>query len=132
MTGQIFAQPTALVVDDDSDIVSVFSEYLEIHNIRVIGSGYNGKDAADLYMQLKPDVVFLDLMMPKYDGFYGLEMIKQQNSNAAVVMITADPTQKSLIRIQKLGANAIIYKPFEIDEILAILQRLTTYEVSWN
>lgn len=132
MTKQVFAQTTALVIDDDSDIVSVFSEYLEMHNIRVIGSGHNGKDAADLYMKLKPDVVFLDLMMPKYDGFYGLEMIKQQNSNAAVVMITADPTQESLIRIQNLGANAIIYKPFEIDEILAILQRLTTYEVSLN
>lgn len=132
MSNPVFSQTTAIVVDDDPDVASIFAEYLGIHDIDVLGFGHNGKAAVELYEQYKPDVVFLDLMMPEYDGFYGLEKIKQLNPEARVVMATADPTERSKTRMRMLGADMIIYKPFEIDEILAAIQRLTKYEVIRN
>ena len=57
----------AIIVDDDKDTVLLFSELLQSNNIQVVGTGYNGQDAAFLYQKLKPDIVFLDVIMPVYD-----------------------------------------------------------------
>ncbi len=122
-------QLTAIVVDDDVDTTNVFREYLEMQNIKILGIGYNGKSAAELYQRFKPDLVFLDVMMPDSDGFYGLGKIKQIDSGAKVIMMTADITDGSNKKLKKLGANAIIYKPFEVSEILTAIMMLTQQEV---
>ena len=83
---------TALVIDDDRDTVSVLCDFLQIKGIKVIGMGYNGLEAVELYKKLRPDAVFLDVMMEMYDGMYGLEKIKEIQSDAIVIMVTADMT----------------------------------------
>ncbi len=60
----------AVVVDDDKDTVALFAEILQSNHIEVVGKGYNGQEAAFLYQKLKPDVIFLDVIMPVYDGIY--------------------------------------------------------------
>lgn len=124
-----FSQITAIIIDDDKDITDVFSEYLQIHGITTLGIGHNGKSAIELYQKTKPDIVFLDVMMSDYDGFYGLEKIKQFDPNARVIMVTADLTQGTHDRLMSLGANMIIHKPFEIEEILMIINRIIRLEV---
>ncbi len=119
----------ALVIDDDSNTVEVFSEFLEISDINVIGKGYDGKEAVELYSQLKPDIVFLDVMMPNYDGFYALEKIREINPNAVIMMVTADLTSKTQDRLEKLKASIIIYKPFDIQQILEQIDRLALMAV---
>ncbi len=113
-----------LVIDDDFNTVEVFSEFLEISDINVIGKGYDGKEAVELYSQLKPDIVFLDVMMPNYDGFYALENIRKINPNAVVMMVTADLTSETQDRLEKLKANSIVYKPFDIQQILEQIDKL--------
>ena len=108
---------TAIVVDDDYDVVDAFSEYLEIKGIRVLGKGYNGKEAVDLYKKLKPDVVFLDVIMPDYTGFYALEKIKQINPDAKVIMVTADLTEETENKLVDLHASYIAYKPIKVDNM---------------
>lgn len=49
---------TAIVIDDDHDLTEVLSDLLEFHDIRVLGIGYNGKDAVQLYKKYKPDILF--------------------------------------------------------------------------
>ena len=120
---------TAIVIDDDPDVAAVFTEYLMMNGIDVLGKGHNGKVAIELYQKFRPDIVFLDLMMSEYDGFYGLQNIKQLDPLAKIVMVTADPTEESSQKMKKLGADMIIYKPFEIDEILSAINRLSKYEV---
>ena len=115
---------TSIVVDDDFDTVEVFSEYLELKNIHVLGKGYNGKDAVDLYQKLKPDVVFLDVLMPDYDGFYALEKIRKLNPNANVIMVTASLTAQTEDKLKDLNASAIIYKPYDIDNIVETVHRI--------
>lgn len=114
-----------IVVDDDKTIVSVFSEFLEIKGINVIGQGHDGKEAVDLYVKLKPDVVFLDVMMDKFDGLYALEEIKKIDSDANVIMVTADLSEDTYVKMTSLKATAIIFKPYEIDAIMKVLHDIT-------
>ena len=115
---------TSIVVDDDFDTVEVFSEYLELKDIHVVGKGYDGKDAVDLYQKLKPDVVFLDVLMPKYDGFYALEKIRQINPDSKVIMVTASLTAQTEDKLNELNASSIIYKPYDIDEVVKTVKRV--------
>lgn len=115
---------TVIVVDDDSDNVAIFTEYLSMYDFEILGVGYNGKTAFELYQRLRPGVVFLDLMMPEYGGLYGLEMIKRFDPQAKVVIVTADMTDDSRAKMLALGVDAIIYKPFEIKDILLTLEKM--------
>lgn len=113
-----------VVVDDDADTVEVFCEYLEIKGINVVGRGYNGKTAVELYEDLAPDVVLLDVMMPDYDGFYGIENIKRINPEAKVIMVTADLTYDTEKKLSALGASAVVYKPYEIDSVITTINAI--------
>jgi two-component system chemotaxis response regulator CheY len=67
---------TAAVIDDDKDTVEVFAEYLQICKVNVVAFGYDGKAAVDIYKKYRPDIVFLDMLMPQYDGIYALREIR--------------------------------------------------------
>ncbi len=115
---------TSIIVDDYFDTVEVFSEYLELSDIDVVGKGYNGKDAVDLYQKLKPDVVFLDVLMPDYDGFYALEKIRQLDHDAKIIMVTASLTAQTEDMLKDLNASAVIYKPYDIDNVIETVHRV--------
>lgn len=104
---------TAVVIDDDHDIVDTFCEYLELKNVHVLGKGYNGKDAVELYQKFRPDIVFLDVMMPNYTGFYALEKIKSIDPDAMIIMATADQTEETGDKLAELNASYVIYKPIQ-------------------
>ncbi len=113
-----------IVIDDDYNTVKVFVEFLELLKVNVVGKGYDGKDAVNLYKQLKPDIVFLDVMMPDFDGFYALENIKKINPNALLVMITADLTMETEIKLDNLKPTSIIFKPFDPQQITEIIDKI--------
>ncbi len=112
-----------IVIDDDVDTVAVFCEFLEIKGIQVLGRGYDGKNAVELYEKLKPDVVLLDIMMPEYDGFYALENIKKIDPGAKVIMVTADLSH-DVEKLDRLKASAVIYKPYEIDKVIETIHNV--------
>ncbi|HJW20428.1 MAG TPA: response regulator [Candidatus Nitrosotalea sp.] len=120
---------TAIVIDDDKDTVSVLSDFLLIKGIKVIGRGYDGLEAVEIYKRLRPDAVFLDVMMETYDGLYALEKIREMQNDAIVIMVTADLTNDTHERLLELNASAIIYKPYDINEIMHILNKLHTLKV---
>ena len=123
---------TAIVIDDDKNIVDFFSEFLELKGINVVGKGYDGKEAVELYVTLRPDVVFLDVMMDRFDGLYALEEIKKIDHCANVIMVTADLRHDTHVKITSLNATAVIFKPFEMDAVMhAIndLSRIMVYEI---
>lgn len=121
---------TAIVIDDDKDTVSVLCDFLQIKGIRVIGRGYDGLEAVELYKKLRPDIIFLDVMMEMYDGLYGLEKIREIHSDAKVIMVTADTTNDTHNKLVALDASAITYKPYNINEIMHILNKLSTLSVT--
>lgn len=121
---------TAIIVDDDIDTIDVMAELLEINRVEVIGKGYNGLEAVELYKKLRPDVVFLDVMMPNYDGVYALENIRKVNQDASVIIITGDTTQDSMRKLQELKPSAIFYKPMEIETVIQAANRLVVEAIS--
>jgi DNA-binding response OmpR family regulator len=115
---------SVIVVDDDRDTVEVFCEYLAIKNIKVLGRGYDGRTAIELYKKHNPDVVLLDVMMPDYDGFYGLEKIRKIDPDAKIIMVTADLTSDTEKKLIDLKASAMIYKPYEIDSVIETIEKV--------
>lgn len=115
---------TALVVDDDIYNVDLFCEYLELLKVKVVGRGYNGHEAVELYVQHKPDVIFLDILMPDYDGIYALENIRKIDHNAYVVIVTAIVDNASKNKIAMLNPNYIVTKPFEPELIAKIIESI--------
>jgi len=115
---------TAITIDDDEYAVELFCEYLEILQVKVLGKGYNGKEAVELYEKFKPDIVFLDLLMPDYDGIYALENIRKANPDAFVVVITAVVDQGRRDKIIELKPNHVIQKPFDPEQIVAVVNEI--------
>ena len=115
---------TALVVDDDEDTVNLFTEFLEIYDVVVVGKAFDGNQATKIFRDMTPDIVFSDVMMPEYDGFYALENIKKMNPKAIMVMITGDVRADTIHKLETLGADAIIYKPFDMQAVMKTVNSL--------
>ncbi|MEE8180619.1 MAG: response regulator, partial [Nitrosopumilaceae archaeon] len=118
---QIQKNGTAIVIDDDDDAVELFSDYLENKGVKVVGKANDGKEGFELYKKLKPDVVFLDVIMPKYDGFYTLSKIREINPEAKIIMVTGDFSPETKKKLKEMKATDIIYKPYDekaIDKVI--------------
>ncbi|MDC8452137.1 MAG: response regulator [Candidatus Nitrosotalea sp.] len=115
---------TALVVDDDEDTVNLFTEFLEIYDVVVVGKAFDGNQATKIFRDMTPDIVFSDVMMPEYDGFYALENIKKMNPKTIMVMITGDVRADTIHKLETLGADAIIYKPFDMQAVMKTVNSL--------
>jgi len=102
---------TTVVIDDDLDTVELFSEYLEIKGISVVGKGHDGKEAVELYKKLKPDITFLDIMMPRYDGFYAAIEMRRVDHGVKIIMVTTDLTSETAQRLEDLKIP-VVYKPY--------------------
>ena len=114
---------TCIVIDDDKNIVKVFSELLELMGLEVLAQGYDGNDAISLYTKHRPEVIFTDIMMPNADGFYGITKIKEFDPKAKIVAVTADISSETEQRLNELNITAIIYKPFTPNEIKQVLMQ---------
>lgn len=117
-----------VLVDDDIDTLEIFQDYLEMKGIDVIDTGNNGKSAVDLFLKHKPDVILLDVMMPEYDGFFGLTNIIKRDNDAKVIMVTADKTPDTKEKLMNLKASAILYKPYEITTVLKTIEKVKNGE----
>lgn len=111
----------AIVIDDDKETVEIFCEYLKLVDVDVVGWGYNGKNAVELYEEYRPDVIFVDLVMPDYDGFLALKNIKNIDPNAKVVIITGNYNDDVAKKLERLKPYKIMQKPFETEQILEII-----------
>ncbi|MDH3611305.1 MAG: response regulator [Nitrosopumilus sp.] len=112
---------TAIVIDDDFDSVEIFSDLLEEHDIMIVGKGYNGKQAIDLYQEKKPDFIFLDLNMPEGSGFHAIRNIKKIDNSAKIIAVTARDDFPSKKKLHELNVQDIIIKPVDMDKILNII-----------
>jgi DNA-binding response OmpR family regulator len=90
----------------------------------VVGKAFDGNQATKIFRDMTPDIVFSDVMMPEYDGFYALENIKKMNPKAIMVMITGDVRADTIHKLETLGADAIIYKPFDMQAVMKTVNSL--------
>lgn len=106
-----------LIVDDDDNICEVIRMYLNSSNYdnRIIN---NGKDVENAFVEYKPDLVLLDIMLPNVDGIDVLKWIRKE-SEVPVIMLTAKGDTFDKVLALELGADDYIVKPFEPKELLA-------------
>lgn len=106
-----------LVVDDDRNIVDLIGLYLEKEMFEV-KVAYNGKDALEEFYAHIPDLVILDIMMPKVDGWEVCKQIRKV-SNIPVIMLSARGETFDKVLGLEIGADDYIVKPFEPKEMVA-------------
>ena len=111
---------TILIVEDDPNISELVQMYLEKegYNTRIASDGGQG---LDLFRQLRPDLVLLDIMLPVMDGWSVLRTIRQ-DSKTPVIMLTAKGETIDKVAGLKQGADDYITKPFEMKEVLARIE----------
>lgn len=118
------SKASVLVVDDSALIRKVLIELLNNNGFNVIGEATNGKEGFDMYKELSPDIVTLDVTMPVMDGVEALRQIIGFDANARVAMITAAGQKERLMEALKIGAKLFITKPFHEEEVLNSLSEL--------
>jgi len=101
-----------VMIVDDSDIIrNIFSKGLHHLGHNVVGMAKNGKEAVDMYENLKPDLVTMDITMPIMDGMEALKKILEVYPNAVIVMITSHGEEKLVMESISSGAKGYILKP---------------------
>ena len=120
-----------ILVTDDSKmarkmviktLTDLLQDKVEIHEAQ------NGLEALELYKELLPKIVFLDLTMPVMDGFEALEKIKEFDKDAKVVIISADIQKLSMEKALQLGAFNFVKKPIDATKMQQILEKINKLE----
>jgi len=123
------AEPLILLVDDEPNIRETVSFILEMEGFRVVTAS-DGEEAITQVRRLQPPVVLLDAMLPRRDGFDVCRTIKTDPALAGtkVVMLTALGQKTDQERAMAAGADYYVTKPFDEEELLALLTKLTSRE----
>lgn len=127
---KVTKNPTTIVIEDDENMLTVFTEWIRMSGISVLATGTDGRDAVELFDELKPDVVILDLMMPEYDGFYAILGIREKDPKAKILVLTADVTEKTKRRLDQLKSISLMYKPYDLDDVVHKIKSLVSETVT--
>src|SRR5271156_5814941 len=119
---------TILVVDDDIDLSDGLRAVLERQGYRVI-QARDGQQGKEQIYQQKPDLVILDMMMPRMGGYPVLEHFKGKRDAPPIIMITANEGSRHKAYAEFLGVVDFIRKPFAMERLLEAVQRGLNGEV---
>jgi len=107
-----------LIADDSDAIRLVLKDILSIGEHDVIAEACDGADAVDFYKDHKPEILLLDLAMPKKDGLTVVTELMSFDPNAKIILITASDDQKVIQQCLDHGASSYISKPFDFNGVL--------------
>ncbi|MCX7799488.1 MAG: response regulator [Fimbriimonadales bacterium] len=113
-----------LITDDALFMRVTLKNILTQNGYEVAGEASNGAEAVELYKQLKPDLVTMDITMPEMDGIAALKEIRAIDPDAKVVMCTAMGQKNMVVEAIQAGAKDFIVKPFQPDRVVEALQKL--------
>lgn len=113
-----------LIVDDEQDIVESLKFVLDTSGYNCF-TAYNGEDGLKLAKELMPDLIILDVMMPKINGYKISRLLKYDNKykNIPIIMITARSQAEDKLIGEETGADEYITKPFDLDEVLRLVEK---------
>lgn len=110
-------QPTILLVDDDVQLLQLVALNLELEGYTVLLAG-DGQQALSQIERASPDLVLLDVMMPRMDGFTVCHRVREF-STVPIIIVTAKERSQDKVRGLDLGADDYLTKPLNMDELLA-------------
>ncbi|HLB38957.1 MAG TPA: response regulator [Actinomycetota bacterium] len=115
--------PSVLVVDDEPQVVWVLEFSLQGFGYSTL-SAHDGMEALDQIRRHHPELMVLDVMMPRMDGWSVLEELAKlpREERPRIVMVTALASAMDRARAERLGADAFVPKPFDMDHLVGVLQ----------
>lgn len=121
-----------LVVDDRKFMRVMLTEILMKLNYEVVGEAHNGTKAIQMYRELQPDVVFMDISMPELDGIEAMKQIRSINPSAIVIICSGASQQYLISDAMKAGANGYVLKPFKPKQINEIIMKHAVTDTLWG
>lgn len=112
-----------LIVDDLTFIKMVLRDLVEKAGFHVVGEASDGEEAVRLYEEKHPDLVLMDITMPKMDGLSALKRIMAIDPAARVIMCSALGQQQLMVQAVQLGAKDFIVKPFRPERVLQSIKK---------
>lgn len=114
-----------MVVDDALFMRNMLKDIFVRAGFDVVAEAENGAVALELYREVKPDLVTMDIVMPKKSGIEALQEIMASDPDARVVMVSALGQDSLVLEAVESGAKDFIVKPFKEDKVLEIVRRIT-------
>lgn len=111
--------PKILIIDDEIDLVETIRFPLELEGYQIMVA-YNGEEGLQLARREKPDLIILDLMLPKIDGYKICRFLKfdEKYKHIPIIMLTARSQEKDRLLGKETGADEYITKPFDLDDLV--------------
>ncbi len=112
-----------LIIDDAPEMLRAFRDILEAHGYEV-HVAENGQDGVARYAEVKPDIVLMDILMPKLDGISATRKILESDPSAKIIVISAVGKSGLDSECLRAGAKKFIVKPFKIKELISCISSL--------
>ncbi|HEY9062052.1 MAG TPA: response regulator [Pseudobacteroides sp.] len=116
--------PSVLIVDDAAFMRTSLKLMLERNGFTVVGEAENGVACIQKYVELKPDIVTMDITMPILDGIEATKKIKELDPKAKVIIVSAMGQEAYVRDAVVAGAKNFIVKPFKEDHVMKVLNSL--------
>ena len=109
---------TVLIVDDDPTMLRGLGDNFELRGYRV-RTARDGEQGLNITLMENPDLIILDIVLPKINGYVMCSLIRKRNLDMPIIMLTARNSESDIVRGLTLGADDYVTKPFSIKELLA-------------
>lgn len=118
---------TIMVVDDSPFASKQIKDIVEDNGYEVIGYAKDGEEAIELYKELKPDIVILDIIMPGLNGLETAEILKKQDPAVKILMLSSLCDAGTMEEVKSIGVKHLIPKPLEADVLRASLELVSKF-----
>lgn len=113
-----------LICDDSAFMRMMLKKILSDNGFEVVAEAGDGNQAIQLFRQHNPDLITMDITMPKMDGIEAVKIIHEENPLTRVIMVTAIGQRAVISDALKAGASDFIVKPFDPDKVLATIKNV--------
>ena len=113
-----------LIADDSSSIRLVLNDILSMSSHQIVGESENGEEAVSMFFKYNPDLLLLDLAMPKKDGLTVVTEIRKETPDAKIILITASDKEEAIKSCMEAGAMAYVSKPFDFKKVLEVIDKV--------
>ncbi|NDL66155.1 response regulator [Anaerotalea alkaliphila] len=114
-----------LIVDDAAFMRMMIREILAKNGYTIVGEAENGIRAVELFQELQPDLVIMDITMPEMDGIAAVRAIRKLDAEASIIMCSAMGQQALVIESIQAGAKDFIVKPFQAERVIEAVAKIT-------